>query len=102
MKLIKDVINYDSLTNEELRAFLDKRFTVSRTAVILEELYSAVKQRLRTDMSNLDEVSHIEYLFTNHDTLPCCNGVERLPSGTRKALFNRPFQGCALCTSFPA
>lgn len=66
---LKEATDYATLTDDQVRAFLDKRCKESKKTVTLEQLDRIVAQKLRTNMGNRDAEARMEDLFTDYHTL---------------------------------
>lgn len=72
---ITEAQDYASLTDEIIRAFLDKRSAESKKTISLAQLDNIVKHKLRTNMANHDAEARMEDLFTDYHTLLSRNGL---------------------------
>lgn len=75
LNLIPDVKDYDSLTDDTLRAFLDEKAEESREATNLDSLDIIVEQQLRMDMKDRNAKSRMENLFVAYHTILRRNGL---------------------------
>lgn len=65
----KGVEDYDSLTDDQLRTFLDKESEASKAAVNLDSLDTLEAQELKMDMSNRNASSPMRSLFVAYHSL---------------------------------
>lgn len=81
---IEDVKDFASLTDAQLRTFLEERSKESKTVVTLDKLDSIVESDLRTNMKETSASTRMEDLFTSYHTILSRHALKWIISDNQK------------------
>lgn len=72
---IEKVTEYDNLTDDQLRTYLDSNVESSKDVITIDMLDKNLEDNMRMDMNDKDATSRIEKLFISYKSLLRRNGL---------------------------